>query len=70
MGVAPDWLQGAVRFSLSRFSTEEEVRYVNEKVPAVVQRLQGLSALGKLAGQQRGGPLEKPRAASGIGVRG
>jgi cysteine sulfinate desulfinase/cysteine desulfurase-like protein len=49
MGVAPDWLQGAVRFSLSYFSTEEEVRYVNEKVPAVVERLQGLSALGKLA---------------------
>jgi cysteine desulfurase len=69
MGVAPDWLQGAVRFSLSRFSTEEEVRYVNEKVPLVVQRLQGLSALGKLADQQRG-PLENARAASGIGVRG
>ena len=66
MGVAPDWLQGAVRFSLSRFSTEEEVRYVNEKVPLVVQRLQGLSALGKLADQQRG-PREKARAASGIG---
>jgi cysteine desulfurase len=49
MGVAPDWLQGAVRFSLSYFSTEEEVRYVNEKVPTVVERLQGLSALGKLA---------------------
>jgi cysteine desulfurase len=66
MGVAPDWLQGAVRFSLSRFNTEEEVRYVNERVPAVVQRLQGLSALGKLADQQR----ERPRPASGIGVRG
>jgi len=66
MGVAPDWLQGAVRFSLSRFSTEEEVRYVNEKVPLVVQRLQGFSALGKLADQQRG-PREKARAASGIG---
>lgn len=65
MGVAPDWLQGAVRFSLSRFNTAEEVRYVNEKVPLIVQRLQGLSALGKLAGQQ-----EKPRAGNGIGVRG
>ena len=65
MGVAPDWLQGAVRFSLSRFNTAEEVRYVNEKMPLIVQRLQGLSALGKLAGQQ-----EKPRAGNGIGVRG
>jgi cysteine desulfurase len=69
MGVAPDWLQGAVRFSLSRFNTAEEVRYVNEKVPLIVQRLQGLSALGKLADQQRA-QQEKSRAGSGIGVRG
>ncbi len=69
MGVAPDWLQGAVRFSLSRFSTAEEVRYVNEKAPLVVQRLQGLSALGKIAGQQRV-QQEKPRTGGGVGVRG
>src|SRR5262245_16224691 len=49
MRVPPDWLQGAVRFSLSRFNTEDEVLYVNEKLPPIVQRLQGLSALGKLA---------------------
>jgi cysteine sulfinate desulfinase/cysteine desulfurase-like protein len=65
MGVAPDWLQGAVRFSLSHLNTAEEVGYVNEKVPLVVQRLQGLSAMGKLAGQR-----EQPRAGNGIGVRG
>jgi cysteine desulfurase len=64
MGVPPDWLQGAVRFSLSRFSTAEEVRYVNEKVPLIVQRLQGLSALGKLADQRA--QQEKARAGSGI----
>jgi len=69
MGVAPAWLQGAVRFSLSRFNTAEEVCYVNEKVPLIVQRLHGLSALGKLAGQQRA-QQEKPRAGNGIGVRG
>ena len=69
MGVAPDWLQGAVRFSLSRFSTAEEVGYVNEKVPLIVQRLQGLSALGKLAGQQPT-QQEKPRAGGGIAIRG
>jgi len=49
MGVPPDWLQGAVRFSLSRYTTEEEVRTVNQRVPSIVQRLSGLSALGKLA---------------------
>ena len=48
MGVAADWLQGAVRFSLSRFSSEAEVDDVNEKLPSIVQRLQGLSALGRL----------------------
>ena len=69
MAVAPDWLQGAVRFSLSRFSTAEEVRYVNEKAPLIVQRLQGLSALGKLAGQQQA-QQEKPRMGNGVGVRG
>lgn len=52
MGVPPDWLQGAVRFSLSRFNTEDEVRYVNEKVPSIVKRLQGLSALGRLGSEQ------------------
>jgi cysteine desulfurase len=66
MGVAPDWLQGAVRFSLSRFNTAEEVRYVNEKVPLIVQRLQGLSALGKLADQQRA-QQNKQGAGTGIG---
>ncbi len=69
MAVAPDWLQGAVRFSLSRFSTAEEVCYVNEKAPLIVQRLQGLSALGKLAGQQQA-QQEKPRTGNGVGVRG
>jgi cysteine desulfurase len=53
MGVPPDWLAGAVRFSLSRLSTADEVKYVNETVPSVVQRLQGLSALGKLGNQHR-----------------
>jgi hypothetical protein len=68
MKVPADWLQGAVRFSLGRFSTEEEVRYVNQVVPSIVQRLQGLSALGKL-GQQERSQRERP-AVSTIGARG
>lgn len=52
MKVPPDWLQGAVRFSLSRFNTEKEIDYVNEKMPAIVQRLEGLSSLGKLASRR------------------
>jgi cysteine desulfurase len=63
MKVPNDWLQGAVRFSLGRFNTEEEVRFVNQTVPSIVQRLEGLSALGKL-GEQQG------RRASTAGARG
>ena len=69
MRTPADWLQGAVRFSLSRFNTEDEVRFINEKMPSIVKRLEGLSALGKLAGQQRN---ETPGSgnSSGIGARG
>ncbi|MBI2360489.1 MAG: aminotransferase class V-fold PLP-dependent enzyme, partial [Deltaproteobacteria bacterium] len=52
MGVPSNWLQGAVRFSLSRYNTEEEIRYVIEKTPLVIERLRGLSALGKLADRE------------------
>ena len=69
IAVPPDWLQGAVRFSLSRLTTKEEVRYVNEKVPLIVQRLQGLSALGKLGGQQ-GTQRDRGKTAHGVGARG
>jgi cysteine desulfurase len=53
MRTPADWLQGAVRFSLSRLNTEDEVRFINEKMPSIVKRLEGLSALGKFAVQQR-----------------
>lgn len=62
MKVPADWLQGAVRFSLSRFNTEEEIRYVNEKMPAIVQRLEGLSALGRLRSPQEPRPDEQSDA--------
>jgi cysteine desulfurase len=57
MAVPSDWIQGAVRFSLSRYNTEKEVGFVNEKVPLIVQRLSGLSALGKLGDGQEGQSL-------------
>ncbi|HTN70316.1 MAG TPA: aminotransferase class V-fold PLP-dependent enzyme, partial [Methylomirabilota bacterium] len=69
MEIPPDWLQGAVRFSLSRFNTAEEVRTVNEKLPLIVQRLQGLSALGKLGSEQES-QANRGRASSSVGVRG
>ena len=53
MGVPVDWLQGAVRFSLSRFSSAREIDSVVEQIPLMVQRLGGLSALGKLGGNRK-----------------
>ena len=52
MRVPSNWLQGAVRFSLSHHNTEEEVDFVSEKMPGIVQRLQGLSVLGKISDRQ------------------
>ncbi|MEX0801887.1 MAG: cysteine desulfurase NifS [Candidatus Binatia bacterium] len=69
MGIPPDWVQGAVRFSLSRLNTEDEVRCVNEKMPSIVKRLEGLSALGKLGVQQRNQPPAQTISNS-IGARG
>jgi cysteine desulfurase len=66
MKVPPDWLQGAVRFSLGRFNTEEEIDYVNEKMPPIVQRLEGLSSLGRLSGQR----AEQPSAGASMRARG
>ena len=68
MRVPSDWLQGAIRFSLSRLNTEEEVRFVNEKMPSIVKRLEGLSALGKLAVQQRNQPAQT--TSNAFGARG
>ncbi|HEX9880584.1 MAG TPA: cysteine desulfurase NifS [Candidatus Binatia bacterium] len=53
MDVQPNWIQGTIRFSLGRYNTENEVDFVVEKMPAIVQRLQGLSAMGK-AGERQG----------------
>lgn len=47
MNVPPKWLQGAVRFSLSRYNTAPEVDFVVDKMPGIIQRLSGLSALGR-----------------------
>lgn len=68
MKVPPNWIQGAVRFSLSRYNTEEEVRFVSERIPAITQRLRELSSLGRLGDPSipSGG---YDRAMDGMGVR-
>ncbi len=55
MKVPPQWLQGAVRFSLGRYNTAEEVDFAAERIPGIVRRLGGLSALGRV-GTKGGAP--------------
>jgi cysteine desulfurase len=46
MKVPPALAHGSIRFSLSRYTTEEEIDFVLEKLPPIVQRLGKLSAAG------------------------
>ncbi len=45
MGVPPEIAQSAVRFSLGYSNTEEDVAYVAEVLPGIVQRLRDMSPL-------------------------
>ena len=45
MKVPEPAVHGAIRFSLGRYTTEEDIDYVLEKVPTVVQELRALSPL-------------------------
>ena len=43
MGVPFTAAHGSIRFSLSRYNTEEEVDYTIEKIPSIINRLRELS---------------------------
>lgn len=43
MGIAPEVAHGSLRFSLGRINTEEDVDYVFEKLPPIVERLREMS---------------------------
>ena len=45
MGAPPFLSRGAIRFSLSSYSTEEEIDYILEKLPPIIKRLQDLSPI-------------------------
>ena len=47
MGIAPDLAQGAVRFSLGKNTTKEEIDFVVEKLIESVEKLRKISALTK-----------------------
>jgi cysteine desulfurase len=43
MGVPLDWAMGAVRATLGRTNTAEDIEYVLEVLPPIVERLRSLS---------------------------
>jgi cysteine desulfurase len=43
MGVPFTMAHGSIRFSLSFYNTEEEIDFVIEKVPPIIERLRDLS---------------------------
>jgi cysteine desulfurase len=51
MGVPFTMAHGSIRFSLSVYNTEEEVDFVIEKMPAIIERLRGMSPFWNQAGQ-------------------
>jgi cysteine desulfurase len=51
MGVPFTMAHGSIRFSLSIYNTEEEVDFVIEKMPAIIERLRGMSPFWNKAGQ-------------------
>jgi cysteine desulfurase len=51
MGVPFTMAHGSIRFSLSVYNTEEEVDFVIDKMPAIIERLRGMSPFWNKAGQ-------------------
>jgi cysteine desulfurase len=47
MGLSPELARSSLRFSFGLWSTEEDVDYVLEKLPAVVSRLRSISPLAR-----------------------
>ncbi len=45
MGVDPVAAQGSIRFSMGKYTTEEEIDYLLEKLPPVIERLRKMSPL-------------------------
>jgi len=49
MGLGPDLARSAVRFSLGRYNTEEEVDYLLRELPGIVRRLRAESPVERVA---------------------
>lgn len=49
MGVPFTFIQGSIRFSLSRYNTEEEIDTIIAEMPAIIERLRAISPFGRTA---------------------
>lgn len=47
MGVPFTFIQGSIRFSLSRYNTEEDIDYIIDNLPPIIERLRQISPYGK-----------------------
>jgi len=45
IGLGPELAHGSIRFSLGKFTTEDEIRYVGEKLPPIIARLRKMSTV-------------------------
>jgi cysteine desulfurase len=41
------YLQGSIRFSLGLYNTDEEIDYILQELPPIIQRLREISPYGK-----------------------
>lgn len=46
MGVPFTYIQGSIRFSLSRYNTEEDIDYILKELPPIIERLREISPYG------------------------
>lgn len=47
MGVPLNFVQGSIRFSLSRYNTEEDIEHIIRHLPPIIERLREISPYGK-----------------------
>ena len=67
LGAGDDLAHSSIRFGLGRWSTEEEVDYVADKLTTVVTRLRDVAAL--RAGERRRRPLDDAMADRGAALK-
>ena len=52
MGISHEEANGSLRMTLSEFTTEEEIDYVLDVLPPIVQRLRDMSPIYPKGGEQ------------------